>query len=78
MCIRDSIVTDNPKYTTMCEEIFGPVLTIYLYDPSEWKETLEVVDSTSPYALTGCVMANDNVQLKRLPLRYGMPLVTSI
>ena len=53
------ILTQNPKFRTMCEEIFGPVLTIYLYDPSEWKETLELVDSTSPYALTGCVMAKD-------------------
>lgn len=54
------ILTKNPKFRTMCEEIFGPVLTIYLYDPSEWKETLELVDSTSPYALTGCVMAKDS------------------
>jgi len=53
------ILTKHPKFRTMCEEIFGPVLTIYLYNPSEWKETLKVVDSTSPYALTGCVMAND-------------------
>ena len=53
------ILTKNPTYRTMCEEIFGPVLTIYLYDPSDWKKTLELVDSTSPYALTGCVMAND-------------------
>ena len=54
------ILTKNPKFRTMCEEIFGPVLTIYLYDPSKWKETLELVDSTSPYALTGCVMAKDS------------------
>ena len=54
------IITQNPKFRTMCEEIFGPVLTIYLYDPSKWKDTLELVDSTSPYALTGCVMANDS------------------
>ena len=53
------ILTTNPKFRTMCEEIFGPVLTVFLYDPSQWKETLEVVDSTSPYALTGCVMADD-------------------
>lgn len=53
------ILTDNPKFKTMEEEIFGPVLTIYLYDPRDWKETLELVDSTSPYALTGCVFAND-------------------
>ena len=53
------IITKNPMFRTMCEEIFGPVLTIYIYDSSEWKETLKLVDSTSPYALTGCVMAND-------------------
>ena len=54
-----TIITDNPKFRTMCEEIFGPVLTIYLYDPNNWKETLELVDSTSEYALTGCVMGED-------------------
>ena len=54
-----TILTDNPKYTTMCEEIFGPVLTIYLYDPKDWKLTLELVDTTSPYALTGCVWGQD-------------------
>ena len=53
------IITKNPMFRTMCEEIFGPVLTIYIYDSSDWKETLKLVDSTSPYALTGCVMAND-------------------
>ncbi|MEA1881500.1 MAG: L-glutamate gamma-semialdehyde dehydrogenase [Candidatus Marinimicrobia bacterium] len=50
-----TILTDNPRYITMCEEIFGPVLTIYLYDPNDWNETLNLVDTTSPYALTGCV-----------------------
>jgi len=54
-----TILTDNPKFRTMCEEIFGPVLTIFLYDPDEWTQTLELVDSTSEYALTGCVMAKD-------------------
>ena len=54
-----TILTDNPKFRTMCEEIFGPVLTIYLYDPDNWKETLKLVDSTSDYALTGCVMSED-------------------
>ena len=54
-----TILTDNPKYTTMCEEIFGPVLTIYLYEPKDWKLTLELVDTTSPYALTGCVWGQD-------------------
>jgi len=54
-----TILTDNPKFRTMCEEIFGPVLTIYLYDPKDWNETLKLVDSTSEYALTGCVMGED-------------------
>lgn len=51
------IVTSNKKYTTMCEELFGPVLTIYVYDPKDWAATLELVDTTSPYALTGAVFS---------------------
>ena len=47
------------KYESMCEEIFGPVLTIYLYDSDKWDETLKLVNETSPYALTGCVWGND-------------------
>ena len=43
----------------MCEEIFGPVLTVYAYDDAKWSETLEMVDRTSPYALTGAVFARD-------------------
>jgi 1-pyrroline-5-carboxylate dehydrogenase len=43
----------------MVDEIFGPVLTIYIYDPKKWHETLKLVDSTSPYGLTGCVFSND-------------------
>ncbi len=54
-----TIVTTNPHFKTMEEEIFGPVLTIYVYDPKQWTETLELVDNTSPYALTGCVFGND-------------------
>jgi len=53
------IVTTDPKSTTMCEEIFGPVLTIYVYEDDQWEETLALVDSTSPYALTGAVFATD-------------------
>ncbi|WP_020570641.1 L-glutamate gamma-semialdehyde dehydrogenase [Neolewinella persica] len=53
------IVTTDPKSTTMCEEIFGPVLTIYVYEDDQWEETLKLVDSTSPYALTGAVFATD-------------------
>ncbi len=51
-------VTD-PKYVTMCEELFGPVLTIYVYDENKFEEVLELVDSTSPYALTGSILAQD-------------------
>jgi 1-pyrroline-5-carboxylate dehydrogenase len=53
------IVVDDPKYRTMCEEIFGPVLTMYVYEESAWSETLKLVDETSPYALTGAVIAQD-------------------
>ncbi len=49
----------DPEYVTMCEEIFGPVLTIYVYDAEKYEETLELVDRTSPYALTGSVIAKD-------------------
>lgn len=52
-------VTKDPKSTTMCEEIFGPVLTIYVYPENEWSKTLKLVDSTSPYALTGAVFSQD-------------------
>jgi len=51
-------VTD-PKYVTMCEELFGPVLTLYVYDENKFEETLKLVDATSPYALTGSVIAQD-------------------
>jgi 1-pyrroline-5-carboxylate dehydrogenase len=59
-----TILTSDPKFRTMCEEIFGPVLTIFLYDPSKWNETLKLVDSTSEYALTGCVISEDKKALK--------------
>lgn len=49
----------DPKYITMCEEIFGPVLTIYEYDANRFEETLELVDNTSPYALTGSIISRD-------------------
>ncbi|MGZ3923394.1 MAG: aldehyde dehydrogenase family protein, partial [Flavisolibacter sp.] len=57
----------DPKYVTMCEEIFGPVLTIHVYDENKFEETLELVDSTSPYALTGSIIAQD---------RYAIELAT--
>ncbi|MBP2834074.1 L-glutamate gamma-semialdehyde dehydrogenase [Aquimarina sp. U1-2] len=53
------IVTKDPKYTTMCTELFGPVITIYVYDDEMWAETLKLVDETSEYALTGAVFSTD-------------------
>ncbi len=53
------IATTNPKFKTMVEEIFGPVITIYKYPENEWRETLKLLDETSPYALTGAVFSND-------------------
>lgn len=61
------IVASDPNYVTMCEELFGPVLTIYVYDESKFEETLALVDSTSIYALTGAVFAQD---------RYAVELAT--
>ena len=49
----------DPKYITMCEEIFGPVLTVYIYNANQFEKTLELVDTTSPYALTGSIIAQD-------------------
>ena len=53
------IVTKDPKYVTMCEELFGPVLTVHIYDADKFEEVLELVDTTSPYALTGAVFSQD-------------------
>ena len=53
------IVAKDPKYVSMCEEIFGPVLTIYIFEAALFGETLHLVDETSPYALTGSIISND-------------------
>ncbi|MBI1967041.1 MAG: L-glutamate gamma-semialdehyde dehydrogenase [Gemmatimonadetes bacterium] len=53
------ILAEDPAYRTMCEEIFGPVLTVYVYPAARWAETLALVDQTSPYALTGAVFAQE-------------------
>ena len=58
-----TILTTDPHFKTMEEEIFGPVLTIYLYDPTDWDSIIDLVDSTSPYALTGCIMGHDKEAL---------------
>lgn len=61
------IVAKDPKYVTMCEELFGPVLTVYVFDDAKFEETLDVVDTTSIYALTGAIIAQD---------RYAITLAT--
>jgi 1-pyrroline-5-carboxylate dehydrogenase len=53
------IEAPTPDYRTMCEEIFGPVLSVFVYDDAKWSDTLRTVDRTSPYGLTGAVFAND-------------------
>jgi 1-pyrroline-5-carboxylate dehydrogenase len=53
------VETSDPGYRLLCEEIFGPVVTAHVYDDAKWAQTLETVDRTSPYALTGAVFAND-------------------
>jgi 1-pyrroline-5-carboxylate dehydrogenase len=58
--IRPTLIeTSDPSSPAICEEIFGPVVTAFVYDDAKWKETLELVDRTSPYALTGAVFAQD-------------------
>jgi 1-pyrroline-5-carboxylate dehydrogenase len=64
-----TVVTTNPKFRTMCEEIFGPVLTIYVYDEHKFEETLHLLDETSEYALTGSIISND---------RYAINLATKV
>ena len=58
------VLTSNPKFRTLCEEIFGPVITIYVYEPKDWKATLELVDNTSEYALTGAIFSNDRYAIE--------------
>ncbi len=64
-----TIVTTNPKFKTMQEEIFGPVLTIYVYDDDKFEETLELCDTTSPYALTGAIWSQDRNVLNYMEQR---------
>ena len=55
----DTWQTTDPGYRLLCEEIFGPVVTAYVYDDATWQDTMTLVDATSPYALTGAVFAQD-------------------
>ena len=59
------IETTNPKYLTMCEEIFGPVLTIYIYKDTDFEKTLNLVNSTSKYALTGSIISQDRYAIEK-------------
>jgi 1-pyrroline-5-carboxylate dehydrogenase len=67
------IHTTNPYFTTMQEEIFGPVMTIYVYDDNKYQETLNICNNTSPYALTGSIFANDKYAMIQAckTLRYA-------
>ena len=58
------IVTSDPKYTTMCTELFGPVITIYVYNEDQYAETLQLVDETSDYALTGAILSTDRYAIQ--------------
>ena len=59
------VETADPGYRLLCEEIFGPVVTAHVYDDAKWAETLSIVDSTSPYALTGAVFARDRAAVRQ-------------
>lgn len=63
------ILTTDPKYVTMCTELFGPVLTIFVYDDADWEKTLDIIDNTSEYALTGAIFSGD---------RYVIDIATNI
>jgi 1-pyrroline-5-carboxylate dehydrogenase len=67
------IETEDPGYRTMAEELFGPVVTTYVYDDRRWSDTLDLVDSTAPYGLTGAVFADDRfaVEEAHAKLRYA-------
>ena len=58
------IVAEDPKYTTMCTELFGPVITIYIYEDANWSDTLKLVDETSEYALTGAILSTDRYAIQ--------------
>ena len=65
------IEAKDPKFTTMCEEIFGPVVTVYVYDENDFEATLKLVDETSPYALTGAVFSKDRYAIELATKKLG-------
>ena len=72
--VRPTLIrAEDPLYESMCEEIFGPVVSLHVYPDGAWEETLRLVDATSPYALTGAVFARDRAAVRRAmdQLRYA-------
>lgn len=64
--VRPTVIqAKTPGYRTMCDELFGPVMTLHVYDETKWEETLDLVDSTSPYALTGAVFSQDRYAVQQ-------------
>ena len=58
------LLTTNPKYDTMCTELFGPIITVYVYEDDNWEDVLDLVDGTSEYALTGAIFSGDRYAIK--------------
>ena len=69
LCTPTILLTTNPKYTTMETELFGPVVTIYVYEDAKWEETIDLVDNTSVYGLTGAVIAQDRQVIEDASLK---------
>ena len=67
------VIAKDPKYRTMCEEIFGPVLTVYIYEDDQFDQITELVDQTSPYSLTGSLFARERTVIRKTSdkLRYS-------
>ncbi|GAB2802309.1 L-glutamate gamma-semialdehyde dehydrogenase [Rhabdobacter roseus] len=65
------ILTTDPGYVTLCEELFGPVLTVYIYEPDDFEQVLDIVNSTSPYALTGAIFAQDRYAIETATRRLS-------
>jgi len=71
------VETKDPGYRLLCEEIFGPVVTLHVYDDERFAETLKTVDETSPYALTGAVFARDRAAIRQAASALRVPPATS-
>ena len=63
------IVTSNPKYETMCTELFGPIITIYVYEDEQWEDVLDLVDQTGEYALTGAIFSQDRYVIDKATVK---------